>query len=201
MTPSASRRSKITRQSPTRSRQSRSGPRSSLTSPFGSAPIAVLIRSRSLRPSRRSAFNAAGRISIRHSSGSVSAQLRLDPRPSYTGFCTCLSNRTQILLGQRLIVIRRRIELGDHGISGAAQQDRSRRQRLVRQSIDQLVKLRLGHVENGSSGAHRNQGRRGRLAGTCQRLPQSLHPRFTVQSSPARVHFAGYKRAGVNQAL
>jgi hypothetical protein len=52
-------------QSPTRRRHSRSGPRSRFTSPSGSESIAFLIRSRSLRPSRRSDFSASGRTSIR----------------------------------------------------------------------------------------------------------------------------------------
>ena len=151
ITRSASRRSKITLHSPTRSRHKRSAPRSSLTSPSGRTPIAALIRSRSRRPSRRRDFNAAGRISIRHPCGSASAQLRLGLRPRDAGLAPRLPNGRQILLADLLVVIRRRIELGDHRVLGTTKQDRSRGQRLIRKGIHQLVQLGLGHTRNRSN--------------------------------------------------
>ncbi len=151
ITRSASRRSKITRHSPTRSRHKRSTPRNSLTSPSGSTPIAALIRSRSRRPSRRKDFNAAGRTSIRHPRGSASAQLRFGLRPRDAGLAPRLPNGPQILLADLLVVIRRRVELGDHRVLGTAKQDRSRRQRLVRKGIHQLVQLGLGHARTVAS--------------------------------------------------
>ncbi len=152
ITRSASRRSKITLHSPTRNRHKRSAPRSSLTSPSGSTPIAALIRSRSRRPSRRRDFSAAGRISIRHPCGSASAQLRLDLRPRDTGLVPRLPNGPQILLADFLVVIRHCVELGDNRVLGTAKQDRSRGQRLIRKGIHQLVQLGLGHTGNRSSG-------------------------------------------------
>src|ERR1035437_569327 len=69
-------RRKRTRQSPTRSRNSRRRPRRRFTSPDGSAVMEWTIRSRSVRPRRRRAFSAAGPTTIRHGGGSaVSARL------------------------------------------------------------------------------------------------------------------------------
>jgi hypothetical protein len=135
--------------------------------PSGSVPIAALIRSRSRRPSRRRDFNAAGRTSIRHPRGSASAQLCLGLRPRDTGLAPRLPDGLQILLADFLVVIRRRVELGDHRVLSTAKQDRSRGQRLVRKGIHQLVQLGLGHTRNRSSSGHLNDDR----ISWCDRTP------------------------------
>ena len=50
------------------------------------------------------------------------------------------------------VVVRGCVEFRGDGILGSAQEDRRSRQRFVRQGVDQLMELGLGHQENGTTG-------------------------------------------------
>ena len=136
-----------TLQSPTRSRHSSEIPRSCLTSPSGSFLIAAASRSRSVRPSRLSVFNAAGRISIDQAAGSVSQDfpLGLIPGNARGGVAERLGDCSPLGRSLWLVVVGRRNQLRQRRVLSASQEYRRRIEGGIRESINKLVKLRLGH--------------------------------------------------------